>query len=221
MNQRRGPRRNLVGETFGRWTVLAFAGYGDREQLSKNAMWSCVCECGTKRDVLGRNMIYGLTKACGCVSSEMTTRRNKTHGMSESVEYTAWVSMWGRVRAKEGDKDFARYGGRGIACCDRWKSFEAFYEDMGPRPPGHSIDRIDNDLGYSPENCRWTTAKRQARNRVSSRIVSAFGESLPLADWAERFGVQYQMLWARIFVLNWSPEEALTSAERKFACPSI
>lgn len=219
MAQPRGPRESLVGRKFGRWVVVSFADYGDHENLSKYAMWNCVCECGTKRKVIGRNLLYGLTESCGCLANETTSARNRTHGMTYSPEYNAWSAMWQRAR---GTSEKIRYFDRGIDCCDRWKSFEKFYEDMGPRPVGHTLDRKDNDKGYSPDNCRWATPKQQARNRGTNLIVHAYGKSLTLAEWADLTGLDYHVLWARIAQLGWDPEKALTtSVERKVICLSI
>lgn len=220
----RGPKKNIVGQKFGRWTVISFAGYGERPEISKNSMWLCNCDCGTEREVLGRSLVYGYTESCGCLSSEITADRNKTHGMSHTREYNIWCLMRRRVNGNGNEKDLARYKDRGITCCVRWGSFESFYEDMGPCPPGHSIDRKNNDLGYSPDNCRWATSKTQARNRVTSLVVNAFGESLTLAEWADRTTIPYPSLWARIFVLHWSPEKALSisvRAKQETGCQSI
>lgn len=128
--------------------------------------------------------------------------------------------MWKRVRGTVVE-DRPRYFDRGIICCERWESFDNFYADMGPRPPGHSIDRKDNDKGYSPDNCRWATSSQQARNRITSRIVSAFGLSLTLAEWAERTGIDYCVLWARISVLRWDPERAFMEGAKEVIWPSI
>lgn len=212
----RGPRKDLVGKKFGRWTVLTFAGFGNKENLSKYAMWLCACKCGTMREVIGRNLMFRLTESCGCASVERNIQRTK-HGMTDSPEYNAWSSMWARVRGTEGAaRDRHRYAGRGITCCDRWKLFENFYKDMGPRPNGYTLDRKDNDKGYFPNNCRWATKRQQARNKGNNRIVTAFGISMTLADWADRTGINYFVLWARIVPLGWTPEKALTtSVERK------
>ncbi len=118
-------------------------------------------------------------------------------------------------------KSYAGYGGRGIKVCERWlDSFDAFLADMGPRTsPGHSLDRIDNDGPYSPENCRWATRKEQCRNRRSNRLVIYDGTEMPLVEAAERAGLSYQLAYQRL-LRGWTPEEALEVVPRRRPRPS-
>jgi hypothetical protein len=138
------------------------------------------------------------------------------HGMKHSPEYTAWCGI---IRRCEAPKAFAydRYGGRGIKICNRWReSFEAFYEDMGPKPsPLHTIDRIDNDGHYEPGNCRWTTMKRQCRNRSSNHTLEYNGETLALSEWEERTGIPANRISRRIR-RGWTAEMALTKKTKDF-----
>lgn len=125
-------------------------------------------------------------------------------------EYRSWRCMWNRCRNKK-EKVWHLYGGRGITVCERWTSFATFLEDMGPKPtPQHSIDRIDNDAGYSPENCRWATRKKQQRNMRSNRTISFNGATRCIAEWAELLGINYLTLTARI-KRGWPVERAFTS----------
>lgn len=119
--------------------------------------------------------------------------------MTDTPTFAVWIHMRERC-SNPNHASWDRYGGRGIVVCRRWlDSYEAFLHDMGPRPSaGHSIDRIDNDGDYEPGNCRWATAKQQARNRSSSRFITAFGETLCLAEWASRAGLRKQTLAARL-----------------------
>lgn len=128
-----------------------------------------------------------------------------------------WKSMVARCHS-ETSKDFARYGARGIAVCERWRaSFEAFVADMGPRPSAlHSIDRIDNARGYEPSNCAWRTGREQARNRRSSRFIEAFGRSQTLVEWARETGISRALISHRLRA-GWSVEESLTVAPSKSA----
>lgn len=130
---------------------------------------------------------------------------------SAAKEYQTWQAMKDRC-GNPGSESFATYGGRGIAVCERWReSFEIFLADMGPKPsPSHSIDRIDNDGGYCPENCRWATPKEQARNTRKSLVIVAFGESMIAADWAERTGIPAATIKSRLR-LGLHPEAALSS----------
>jgi hypothetical protein len=149
-----------TGQVFTRLTVIEKAGYSPHDKV----MWRCLCECGNEVIVVGESLHCGLTKSCGCLRADRA-RERATHGMTNSPEYRSWAAMKTRCLNPNGHA-FNYYGGRGIAVCDRWRdSFEAFYADMGPRPTGRSLDRIDNDRGYEPDNCRWATATEQNNNR--------------------------------------------------------
>lgn len=131
------------------------------------------------------------------------------HGMRRSAEWKAWQNMKRRCDYSR-RADFHRYGGRGIEVCPAWQnSFLAFYSDMGPRPSsGHTLDRIDNDGPYSPENCRWLTRKEQAQNRESNHRLTLGGVTRTLADWADACGVKADTIGRRLR-LGWSVEKAL------------
>lgn len=154
---------DMVGTRCGRLTVTA----RDGSDANGLAMWTAVCDCGTTARVRGELLRRGHTQSCGCYKRERlgSTRR---HGLTNSAEHAVWSGMLARC-ANPNNKRYARYGGRGIIVCERWRVFENFLADMGPRPNGLTLDRINNDGNYEPGNCRWATWKEQANNTSRSR----------------------------------------------------
>ena len=153
---------------------------------------------------------------------EASRAASTTHGMARRENpdpmYVVWCGIVQRCE-NPAHAAYPRYGGRGITICTRWRrDFMAFYEDMGPRPtPGYSVDRIDNDGPYSPENCRWATAKEQNRNCRTNRMLTFQGETLCLAEWSERTGIKQTTLLQRLDRSGWSVERALTAPIRRKA----
>lgn len=201
---------DLAGQTYGRLLVIDRA-----PNRGTRVAWNCQCQCGTLVTVQASKLRYGHTQSCGCLQRERSSSCNLKHGHSNypnggrgSKEYNTWGLMLRRCR-KETCADFPLYGGRGINVCDRWDSFENFLADMGPAPtPNHSIDRLDVNADYSPENCRWATAKEQGRNKRTNVFLELDGKRLTLAGWAEETGLPLKRIHARL-KRGWSVERTL------------
>jgi len=196
---------NLAGQVFGKLTII--------EQVDdprKGAHWRCLCECGNTTVTAGCRIVSGKTTSCGC------WKRNcqRTHGMGKTSTYLSWQEMKRRV-TDPNKESYKYYGARGITICDRWKeSFENFLSDMGPRPEGTTLDRKEVNGNYEPDNCKWSTQKEQCNNRRDNRHITWNGETLNLAQWAERTGIGEGIIRDRIDIWNWPVEKALTKPIR-------
>jgi hypothetical protein len=203
---------DLVGQRFGRLVVrergdLFVSRAGKREYL-----WLCQCDCGAVSLVRSPNLRSGNTKSCGCLQSEVTRARSRTHGRTNSSAYWRWRAMMQRC-TNPNDVGWANYGGRGIMVCEAWRTFEGFYRDMGDPPPDMTIDRIDVDGNYEPSNCRWATMIRQARNKRVARLMTLHGQTKCLHDWTDVYGINYQLVFYRL-QRGWDFERALTTPAR-------
>lgn len=173
-------RRKLppIGERFGRLTVTG----EERDSQSGGWFLTCRCDCGAVMATRKQSLRSGHTSSCGCLHKDVQAKRLLKHGRARSPLYVTWASMHQRCENPKSTAYYL-YGGRGITVCERWNSFENFCADMGERPsPTHSIDRRDNDKGYSPENCRWATKKQQAQNTRWSKARSIHKAITPKGD---------------------------------------
>ena len=153
-------KNELIGKSFGDWVVQCLAPLKNPDRPDRISYY-CKCKCGKVKSVNLNNMIKGKSKSCGCGRA--------THGNSSKPEYLVWYSMINRCTNKD-QQFYQSYGGRGITVCDRWMDFNNFIEDMGNRlSPKHQLDRIDNNDGYKPSNCRWVLSSENVRNRRDSK----------------------------------------------------
>jgi hypothetical protein len=200
--------KNLIGRKSGRLTVVRSAGRKRWDETRTEAMWVCLCKCGIETTIAQSKI--GKTKSCGCSrKGNSYASKWERFGGYNTPEYRAWRCMLARC-GYEKDKEYARYGGRGIRVCAEWLTdYAAFREYIGPRPaPGYTVDRIETNGNYEPGNVRWVTRKVQARNRRRQHRLTIGGATKTLAEWAENAGVNYETaLWR--FNRGWTPEEVL------------
>jgi hypothetical protein len=199
---KRKYREDLRDRVFGRLTVVS---EGPRYVLGDGPgkrRWICRCKCGNEALILQGSLTSGRTTSCGCLQ--------RTHGMSRTRLYRIWLHMRERCSNPKADS-YPYYGGRGIVVCQRWqRSFAAFLADMGSSyRDGVSIDRIDNALGYSRENCRWVSPQSQANNRRTNARLTLRGETHSIAEWARITGVADACIRSRLR-MGWSVTDALT-----------
>jgi len=179
---------DLTGQTINKLRVVRRV-----DNVGKQPAWLCVCECGAEKRVLGMHLRTGKPVDCGCGRAQRLREAHVRHGMTDTPEWRAWKSMLDRCNTPT-HKAYVHYGGRGIKVCKRWMVFENFYADMGKRPEGTSLDRINNNRGYSPANCRWATQQEQQNNRRSNVRITLHGETKTMKQWATHFGVDYAVV---------------------------
>lgn len=206
--------KDLTGEKFGRLTVIKFV-----KKVKYGRQWELLCECGGTCFVVTADLNRGHTTSCGCATQEARSRNGKantTHGCSIEKgdgysEFITWMSLKARCLNPK-DKGYPNYGGRGITVCDRWKnSFETFLADMGKRPEGCEIDRINNNGNYEPSNCRWTTRIIQHNNKRNNIFVTYKDECMTMAQWARKYNVKANSLRSNLVVAFKPFPQAITS----------
>lgn len=215
----------MVGPKFGRWTVLSQAASvlyerdGGLGTPHEHRRWLCLCTCGTEKEVAELALRSGRSISCGCYNRERSAAKHTTHGATaggrQSAEYSTWKAMLARCY-NPNNKRYKDYGGRGIGVCDEWKeSFSTFLHEVGLRPsPRHSIDRIHNDRGYEPGNCKWSEPHEQMINRRKSYLVEVDQGRIALSDLAKGSGIPANTLRARL-ELGWTVDRATSVPVRQ------
>lgn len=195
--------KDYTGQKFWNYTAIKAT---DLRGANKSVLWLFRCACGNERTMQISDVRRGIRKSCGCVKAQ------RTHGKSSSKEYAVWASMHYRC-TNPNCENYSRYGGRGISICERWQSFENFLEDMGPKPAGHSIDRIDNDGNYEPANCRWASDEQQRGNKGNSQHLTYNGKTMTIGQWAKQLGVKKGRLFYRLYS-GWPTEEIILGRQK-------
>lgn len=198
--------KNLTGRKFTRHTILGFAGI-------KNSMsyWFCECICGRIKKVQAAALQNGMSQSCGCMSREQLIQRLTTHGLTHHPLRKTWTNIKSRCYNRK-NTAYPNYGGRGIKVCDRWReSFKNFLDDMGESPfIGATVERVDNNKGYSPDNCEWANHIKQANNKRNNRNFTFRGKTQSLSVWARELRVSRSGLRYRL-ENNWNIEKAFTT----------
>lgn len=204
--------KDLTGQRFGRLTVL----YRLHNCHKKRVHWLCHCDCGKLVEVQSGHLLSSHTKSCGCLSTDKSIQRSTTHGKSNSKLYKLYYNIKARCYNKN-SVSYKYYGARGIKICSEWlNDFMSFYNwAMNTNyQEGLTIDRIDTDGNYEPNNCRWATPEQQAKNRRSNRIYTINGETHCVVEWCEILGLNYWTVIRRID-RGWSIEQALELENKK------
>lgn len=196
---------DLTGMRFGRLTVIS-----KTRSNSGRVAWMCKCDCGNETAPMTTELLKGRTQSCGCLHSENIGNASRKHGQYKTRLYRIWGNMIQRCSNPKND-NYHLYGAKGVSVCDEWKDFAVFskWAMENGYSDSLSIDRIETDKGYFPENCRWATPQEQTDNRECTRYVSFNGKTQTLKRWAEETGIAYKNLLWRIDH-GWPIEKALS-----------
>ena len=206
--------KDISGMSFGKLSVESFA-----YSMNSRSYWNCTCKCGNKYVGQGKSIISGLTRSCGCLSAEVTSKRSRTHGGSQTPEYAIWAGMISRCE-NPNNSAYKHYGAIGIKVCRRWRnSFDNFINDMGKRPVSnrkreYSIERINRKKGYYPSNCKWATYSEQQNNKSNNTLLKFNGVTQTIAQWSSKNRIPYGTLLRRIKA-GWQIERILTKPTKR------
>lgn len=201
---------DLTGQRFGRLLVIKKCG-----RKGRSVAWLCRCDCGSEKIMKGCALLRGV-QSCGCLRKDKLLERISRHGLCGQRIYGIWAGMLQRC-SNQKQRNYSRYGGRGITVCDEWRQdFEAFYNWAMAHgyKDGLTIDRIDNDKGYYPDNCRWITMKNQANNRHNNHYLEFNGHRHTISEWSELLGINKHTIRCRL-KRGWSIERTLTEEIKK------
>ena len=202
----------LAGQRFGRLVVISRSHPGK----ASHQYWLCQCDCGNQKRISQSALVSDRTRSCGCLRKEVTAKRLTRHGHTRGGRRTPAHSIWNGMLGRclnPNSPAYKDYGGRGITVDPRWLQFENFFADMGQPPSGATLDRIDNNKGYAPDNCRWATKKEQANNRRSCRLITVNGLTMTVKQWAELQGLNCQTIGSRLRS-GWDPVETVLTPSK-------
>lgn len=211
-----GRKRDLTGQVFGKLTAIKRCEDHFTTGGNRYSQYSCRCECGEMIKVRSDRLVSGHTRSCGCERKRSVREMSTSHGQSKTRLYRIWAHMKQRCLT-ESDKNYADYGGRGITICAEWaNSYEVFRKwamDSG-YSDALTIDRIDVNRGYDPQNCRWSTTIEQMNNTRKNRKIEYLGQEKTVAEWARVIGVPYNTLFSRLYRYGWPIDKASKYAEK-------
>ena len=199
----RTTARDFTGFRTGRLTAIE----STARRSGNNVVWRCLCDCGRETFVHSGNLADGTTKSCGCWKRDRGFKHGATTHRTATPEYSAWAAMHRRCENPNNPR-YKHYGARGIQVCERWKDFAPFLADMGPRPDGFTLERVDRTGNYDPANCQWASYAVQNRNTSRNRFLTWNGERMCLRDWCTQLGLPRHVFYRRLRA-GWSIEQAL------------
>ena len=204
--------KDHTGRRFGKLVILDIL---ERDTVQNDHLMLVRCDCGNVAKKRLKLMRSGRTASCGCLASAVLAERNTKHGLTRTHprSYRTWKDMRARCN-NPSNADYRNYGARGIAVCERWGDFANFVSDMGERPSGCTIDRINVSKGYEPGNCRWATSIEQARNKRNNRMIVLDGVEKTLQEWCNQFGIDHSKVRYRLSA-GYSPEEAFSLGDKR------